>query len=212
MKLNYISFMGLVIMTLLLSNCASISGFQTARTTPEETVVVSPAINLAKAYDLDVDSETTNNDPLIPIVDVTARYGVTENIDIGIKINTTMQFTADMKYQFYGDQESKLALATGPGVGFFVVQIEDNFNVNFHFPLYASYHPKENIHLYLSPRYILQLVPDGRLNYYGFNSGVLFGKRIKFGLDFGYFALEAPEDETISLNNFGATFIFPFGQ
>ena len=138
-----------------------------------------------------------------------------DKLDIGIRINTNLNALLDAKYQVVGDRESEFALAVGAGIGAFGLFVPSVGLYNFQVPVYASYHPKEKVSLYLSPRYIGQFgrgagETSGLANYYGANGGVLFGRKVKFGIDVGYYGVSA-NDANTSLLQVGIGMKFQFG-
>ncbi|MFN7119855.1 MAG: hypothetical protein ACK4TA_23880 [Saprospiraceae bacterium] len=186
---------------LLISSCASISGFQTGRTVGAETGEIMFSVNGTRSPDFDelsdenvdsLDSEDFNI--FFPNLEIGGRYGVSEKLDFGIRANTNLNLFADVKYQLVGDQESPVALATGFGLGMFGVVSGSGGLFNFQIPLYASYHPTESLDLYVSPRYVGQWgtafgESSGLINYFGANAGFLAGRRTKFGVDIAYYGL-----------------------
>lgn len=186
---------------IFLNSCASISGFQTGRTVGAETGEIMFSVNGTRTPDFD-DLSNADSDSLdvsdfsifAPNIEIGGRYGVSEKIDFGIRANTNLNIYADVKYQFVGDQESPVAVATGFGLGMFGFVVGTGGLFNFQIPLYASFHPTESLDLYVAPRYVGQWgtafgESSGLINYFGANVGFLTGNRTKFGVDIGYYGL-----------------------
>lgn len=190
----------------LLTSCASISGFQTGRTVGAESGEIMFSIN----------GTNVNNDFSIfaPNIEIGSRYGISEKVDFGIRANTNLNIFADVKYQFLGDQESPFAMSAGFGLGMFGFVSTSGGLFNFQIPLYASYHPQDNLDLYISPRYIGQWgttfgESSGLINYFGANAGFLTGRKTKFGIDVAYYGLSNSDtgfDDTLFQIGFGMKF------
>lgn len=203
------------------TNCASISGFQTGRTVGAEAGEIMFSINGTRTPDFDQldeesDSVNVNNDFSIfaPNIEIGGRYGINDKVDFGIKANTNLNIFADVKVQVVGDQESPFALATGFGLGMFGFVTTSGGLFNFQIPLYASYHPADNVDFYVAPRYIGQWgttfgESSGLINYFGANFGFLTGRRTKFGVDLAYYGLSNSDtgfDDTLFQIGFGMKF------
>lgn len=186
---------------LLISSCASISGFQTGRTVGAESGEIMFSVNGTRTPDFeDLSSEKVDTvdaqdfSIFAPNIEIGGRYGITDKIDFGMRANTNLNIYADVKYQFVGDQESLVAVSTGFGLGLFGFVTGTGGLYNFQIPLYASFHPTDKLDLYVAPRYVGQWgtafgESSGLINYFGANVGFLTGNRTKFGVDIGYFGL-----------------------
>jgi hypothetical protein len=194
---------------LLLTNCASLSGLQDGRTVGDGNGELGVSLNLTNSLDFNKlddreEFDTLNVDlPNIfaPSLEFGGRMGVGEKVDVGLRINTFLNIGVNVKAQVLGDRESKTALSLGAEVGTFGL-ISGLWNVQV--PVYFSVHPKENFAWFVTPRYIYQFASlsgiDGGLSYVGGNTGLLFGKRNKFGIDFGYYNLSTSGGNTALIN------------
>jgi hypothetical protein len=198
----------------LLNGCASLSGFHTGKTVGENNGEILLSLNLANAPDFTGDEEIDDaiGNVFFPNIEFGGRYGVTEKLDVGLKLNTSLNLLVDTKYQIVGDQESPFAMAVGAGFGTFGLISVNGALLNFQVPLYTSFHPADNVAIYLSPRYIGQfgLTVAGNsslLNYLGSNFGVEFGRNdFRFGFDFAYYSLansNLSDDSDAQLLQFG---------
>ena len=181
---------------LFLSSCASMSTMQTARTIAKGEVGFGFGGGMVKSElplgDLDTISINA------PFVEASARYGVTDNLDFGVKITIIGTACVDGKYQFMGTKESKLAGAVGIGVGYLSVTSGDWKSKIFDImsPLYFSYHPATWLAVYCSPKYTLRLnsYSDNKnkgtstSSWYGVTGGMRLGKRVAFLAEYSYFA------------------------
>ena len=193
MKKSLLHIIGLFAMAVLFSNCASLTGFQDGRTVGKDRADLTASLNFSQSPDFDdwedlgdsLDSDIP--DFFFPNIEFGGRYGVAENVDINLKINSNLNLNVGAKVQVFGDRESQTALALGIDVGTFGL-ISGLWNVQI--PLSFSVHPSERFTWYLSPRYIYQFTAytgaENGLNYFGGNTGIFFGNRHKFGIDVGY--------------------------
>ena len=209
-------FYGVVLFALLMTfiSCTSISGFQTGKVMKKGENQYSTALNATRNYSFGWASEKDDLSNLFtyPIVDLSFRRGLSDKLELGFKMNTSFNLILDTKYQFFGDQESTFAISTGLGLGIFLSATEDSPLLNFHVPLYTSYHPLPYLDLYLAPRYIGQFGTENYNHFIGFNSGFLIGKFPKFGVDFGFFKLKTNYEGTVSVFNVGIGLVFIPGK
>lgn len=208
---------GLFGMALLLSNCASLTGFQDGRSVGQNNGDLSASLNLAQTPDFndwEDQNDSVGNIPnlFFPNIEFGGRYGISEKVDLTLRMNTTLNLGVGAKFQVIGDRESQVAVALGAEIGTFGL-ISGLWNVQV--PVYFSIHPKENLAWYLSPRFIHQFetyTGSGfGLTYVGGNTGFLFGNRNKFGLDIGYYRA-GTDGESIGIIQFGLGGRFALGD
>lgn len=169
----------LILIIVLMTSCAQISSFQSARTTAKGEGEFGASLNVAG-----ITGGFDNESYAAPLIDLWGRYGVGSKTDIGLKVSTGLTIVFDIKQQLVGDQQSKFALAVGGAAGAFPAGA---LVYQFHIPVYLSFHPSEKIAWYLTPRYVNQGISGaGSANYLGSSVGVLFGKKVKFGIDISY--------------------------
>ncbi|HHS96028.1 MAG TPA: hypothetical protein ENJ45_05505 [Phaeodactylibacter sp.] len=173
--------------------CASFSGFSTGRTIGKGAGEINGNATLVETPDFSV-NDTAEIFPTlrIPVLELGGRYGILDRLDAGLRISTTANIYFDAKFQFIGDQESLFAASIGAGAGGVLGGTIPIVNVQV--PLYFSVHPNEKLHIYFSPRFIHQRLPQinkivGGLNYTGGNIGILFGKEFKFGVEVSNYKL-----------------------
>jgi hypothetical protein len=186
----------------LLSSCASLTGLQDGRTLGRDAGELAVSLNLSQTPDFD--ENITVDGFWAPMVEFGGRYGLSDRVDIGGRFNTNGNVALNGKVQLLGDREvSKSALALGVEFGSFGFK---SGLLNVQIPLYFSVHPTPNFAWLLSPRYIRQFgVADENttgINYMGANTGVLFGTRVRMGLEVGYF---------VASNGDGNTGLFQIG-
>lgn len=221
MTKNYIYSLSFFFIIVLFSSCASLTGFQDGRAVGEGNGEAMISLNASQSpsfIDLEETIDGTTGETfdiprfLFPNIELGGRYGIADDLDVTLKLNTNLNISAGIKYQILGDRFSKYALGTGLEVGSFGL-ITGLFNTQI--PLYASIHPTESFAFYLSPRFIYQFSSIGGLigwNYIGGNTGLLFGSKHKFGLDFGYYQVGTSSTARIGLVTVGIGGKFFFGN
>lgn len=196
-------------------SCASLTGYQDGRALGEGKGEVGLSLNVSQSPDFfnddDEDDEFLDQNVVFPNFEITGKYGINENFDFGVKLNSNFNFSLTTKYQIIGDKQSKTAMAIGADVGNFAL-FTNLWNAQI--PLYFSVHPNEKIAWYLSPRYIYQFEAvdfASNLNYVGGNTGLLFGSKFKFGFDFGYYRMSNFQDNAVNLFTVGLGGKYVFG-
>lgn len=206
---------GVFLAAALLTGCASMSTMQTARTTPKGEVVGllgAGVVNSEFALG-ELDTISIN----APFLEVGGRYGINEKLDLGIKLTIIGTAVADVKYQFLGSQESKLAGSVGFGLGYLSIESGGSTSKMFDImtPLYFSYHPAEWFSIYASPRYVFRInsyatednaeTGSGSSHWYGTTGGIRLGNRVGFMAEYSYFG-NSDLDEPFSQITCGFSF------
>jgi len=194
-------------MVIFVTSCASLTGYQDGKSIGAGNGEIMASLNLSQSPSFNDIEDSTNIISIprfsFPNIEVGGKYGVTEKLDVFVRLNTNLNFNAGMKYQVVGDRSSQFALGAGAEVGNFAL-ISSLWNVQI--PVYASYHPTENFTVYASPRYIYQFTTFAGLDgwsYVGGNFGLLFGNKNKFGIDVGIYKVGANGIGRIGLTSFG---------
>jgi hypothetical protein len=215
MKLHVFSIFILAI-SLTFSGCFSFTNFQTARTVGKDKTELGFSINALGFSEIDSSAFIR-----IPTFEFGGKYGITENIDVGVRLSNFGTFLGDFKYQFYGDKESMFAAATGISLGasmfgFSLRSTSESFGFyQFDIPLHLSVHPSEVFAFYFTPRYIglsgYKAGSDGIDQLMVFSPGIEFGKRLKVILNYN---LLVPFDQVFfgdgNISQFGIGFKFKF--
>lgn len=192
---------------ILFSNCASLTGFETGKTSGKDQGYFSASLNANRTPDFNLDDDDESESFFFPNIEVGVRYGLAEKIDIGLKANSYFNIVMDGKFQVVGDQDSEAAVSLGAGIGTFG-PVAGLWHVQI--PAYFSFHPSEDFAFYLSPRHVTQFAAGdlsaGSLNYFGGNAGIEFGKTNKFGFDIGAYNISSSE-----ANDIESLFTFGFG-
>ena len=212
---NIYTLVLLVCGSLLFTNCASLTGFESGKTVGEGNGFFSASLNATRTPDFDLElSDSTDLSFFFPNIEIGGRYGIIDKLDMGMKANTNLNVMLDAKYQLLGDENSKAAMSIGLGGGTFGL-VSSLWNIQI--PAYFSFHPSEKVAFYVNPRYVVQFAAGnldiGALNYFGGNAGLLLGEKVKFGLDAGFYNVRSTDDDSFEFDNlmtFGLGVQIPF--
>lgn len=202
----------LSVLIMFTSSCASLTGFEEGRTVGEGNSELIFSGNLTSVPDLlDDDPSNTLEDLSFPNIEVSYKYGVSEKFDVGLRANTTFAVSGFGKYQLVGDKSSSFALSGGLEIGTFA-----GITYTFGVPIYTSFYLTDAITLNVNPRFLYQLPIaanslDG-ITYLGGNVGLLFGRKNKFGIDFGFYGLGGLAGDGRNLTTIGVGGKFKFGD
>lgn len=175
----------IVSLPFLLGACASMSGLQTARTLEpgKAESTFGGGYYTSGSLISSIEENSTAEDLSIPYMEYTYRQGLTDKIDAGIKLTIIGTAVVDGKYKLY--ENDKFAIATGAGLGYLNIESDNGVEksessiIDIILPLYTSYDVKENLSLYLIPKYILRSSSgnvSGSTNLVGATTGLKFGK------------------------------------
>ncbi len=191
----------LVLTTTLFSSCLSISTVQSGRTLGKGNSEIALIGSYGRYSQISVIDNDGNFDYL-PVFAIRQQYGFSQKLDIALTVDQNTFLSPSIKYQFIGDNKSHFASSIGleTGVNFFTF-LFGNFTHYVTVPLYLSYHPKNNISLYLTPRYIntseyifnKQSSSPGAgdsFSQLGSSYGIILGSKHKFALEISNFGLD----------------------
>lgn len=205
-----------VLMAMILnSSCVSITGFQTGRTAGKDQMEMIGALTVGTTPDfqeIETDSGFIDFPTLsLPYFEGMFSYGITEYIDLSVKLNTFGNIGVGTKFQLYGDKTTFTAFSMGAEVATFGLGI-GLWNVQI--PAYFSVHPSEMFSWYVSPRYVYQFLAytgaENGLTYMGGNTGILVGRQHKFGVDVGYFSVGNSNLDRGTIFQVGVAGVFKF--
>lgn len=124
------------------------------------------------------------------VSELSVRYGVVDQVDIGLNVKVIGVAGIDVKYQFLGDSESMFAGAAGFEAGYFFIPAVDYNDANTletAIPLYFSCHPTEKFAFYVNPKFVYRKY--GSLvstNFIGGAAGLRFGGSFAGFLEYAY--------------------------
>jgi hypothetical protein len=199
----------LLIGALFLQSCAAFfSGYEDGKTLGTNGLECYGSVNFSNlpifATKIGIIPPTFENEikaKNLAVFDCGFRYGLTKRIDLNARVNSNLNTSLGFKSQLIGDQQSKVALSMGLNFGNF-----GNFSIftpiwNLQVPVSFSIHPSENLTWYFSPRYVYHFsnnVSPINGSFFGSNTGMLFGKKNKIGIDFGYYLYTGVDIKLIS--------------
>lgn len=201
------------LLLLSLQSCVSYTGFDDGKTIGHGKIETTHFINIHQSPSITFfDNEEKREDiPIIlyPTIGFSLKYGIGKKTDLYARAVSNFGFNAGFKHQLIGANSSKFALSTGADVGILMIPgvLQDDYIIpNAQIPIYASFHPSEKFALYLNPRYVYQFKSDKDVNdyhYYGSNFGVIYGKKLKFGLDLGIYSIQVRDLGRFHIYNIG---------
>lgn len=197
-----------------MSSCASLTGFEEGRALGEDNSELTVSGNFTRVPDLFEDEVITEIDTIdssisFPNLEFTYKRGITDKLDVGVRVSTNLNASTFVKYQVVGDGSSSFALSPGIEAGT-VLGLAYNVGI----PIYATYYPAEAVAINVTPRFMYQFITGDESSgvaYLGGNFGVLFGKKNKFGFDVGYYNVGI-DGGSESLLTFGIGGKFRFGD
>lgn len=199
MKSLAYSMLYLITASLIITSCATFSGFEEGRALGKGTSELMFSGNmLLYPRGLKVRSWYSGYDVVdypLPYLEMSYKYGMSDKLDLGIRLNTNLNVGGFLKYQLIGDNMSKFALGICPEFTYFGGY--DDFRVpNYciQFPVNMSYYISNAVSINLSPRYIYQFIEEDlytSIHYFGGNVCLLFGEKPKvrqpkIGINIGY--------------------------
>lgn len=199
----------LTLITLVFSttNCISLSSHQTGRTLGKNNTSTITSFNRGQN-----ESNSYFKDYILPLdLEFGLFYGKKENLDLGIKINTSSHITGTSKYQFLGNKKSFYASSIGAniGVGFYDI-LFDVLSYSSSISLYNSFHPTNFLALTFTPKYTFfgfthfKEKKLWKTNIFGYSAGIIIGKKHQLSLEFSkYVTNKAPSFSGIPILSLG---------
>lgn len=182
----------LVFFVISLSGCVSLNSLQSGRTLGKGNANLESSLTIGKYAQNSAGLQEGDYDN-VPMVEVGAKYGISENLDLSLRLNSASLLTGQIKYQFIGDKASMFATSIGADASIFtllgIIHFQDYY---LSVPLYLSIHPSDKFCIYLTPRYSFSSFyefeqdkdsvykPAQNLTYGSFSYGIMIGKKNKF--------------------------------
>ena len=185
----------LILVGLLVCGCSAMSSLQTARVTKKEKVGFAFGIGGFFNQKNGEGSLVSNYN----FFEVNLRYGIHRKWDIGVELGLPALLFFDTKYQFAGDDSSKLACSVGLGIGLnpWNENLFDGFGILL--PLYTSYHPSPEVAFYISPRLFSSIVKESKPGYLaGASAGIRLGRSGALVLEYSGYTNFKNDNEYIS--------------
>ncbi|MBI1860137.1 MAG: hypothetical protein HYR96_04365 [Deltaproteobacteria bacterium] len=203
----------------LVTSCANLSTLQTARTVPPKTIegfFGGGSYQSPQFSDL-VNKATGSSEKLnLPYVEVGARYGIIDNLDVGAKITIIGTMAADAKYRLLS--LGGFDIATGLSLGYLTISQDTKATtgstttatiIDTMVPLYVSFEPIEWFAIYASPKIWGRFVSGTTTTFATFYAATA---GVKLGKNFGVM-LEATQGNSLggvefSMTQVNAAFFF----
>lgn len=185
-------FVGLVgALTLLSSGCASLSNLQTADTLGRGNFQVGVETGTLSAASTVAPVSVANGNPsFLPHVDVSARFGVSEGVDLGLRAGLSfLELQGKFLFTKPGDQHLAVSLAPTagglllPGTGGAGSPVVGLLNIAL--PVLIGIKTSGGSELVLGPRLQNLVLLAGTSTVYGLGAGGSVGFAIRFTENFG---------------------------
>ncbi len=189
-KIKIHAILLVAIAAFLLGSCVSLNSHQTGRTVGQDNISFLGSFNIGYS-----DSEqyfAAADSGVFFIGEIGNYYGIGENIDIGLKVNSSLHLTGISKFQIIGDKRSTFASSVGVDIGVTPhVLILSALNYTGSLSLFNSIHPTDYFAVTFSPRYTYLCFTnfteeDGctiRNNIFGYSAGFLIGTKHQFSVE-----------------------------
>ncbi len=201
------------ILLLLCNSCAQLSLFQDARTSGKNKG--NFGVNLS-AYGTNDTSDGSIGVAAAPFLQIYGSYGLVEKIDLQLSLSSQGNALLAPKLQFVGDQESRFAASFNPGLEFQMGGDNGVFIFRSHVGLITSFHPSENVAIFLEPRWITQFESDNNFQFPGASLGIKFavGERANLSVGASLFGVSGNDDveENSFLYQAGLGYTYNFGK
>ena len=172
--------LSVIIASLGLGACASMTSTQTARTLAPGKTEQSVGVGQYNTNYKGTDGEEVKASG--PFFEYSYRRGLTEAIDFGAKLTIIGTVTLDGKYSLV--EADKFAMSIGAGAGYVSISSGSGDNeaettiIDLFVPLILSYDFAPNFSLYAAPRYLIRTftgASEGSVGYVGGSGGVKIG-------------------------------------
>ncbi len=191
-RINYLLPLS-ILFTVGFGSCITLNSHQTGRTVGYNNnsiiTTISFGDNYFEKYFHNKDSKS------IYLDDFGVFQGISDNFDIGIKVNSMLTFTGTGKYQFIGDKNSLFASSVGLDLGYNpILLFNRTILYNGGLSLYNSIHPTDFLAFTLSPRYIghgaIFFGDDFSINHiFGYSAGIIIGRKHQISIELSQFNL-----------------------
>ena len=132
----------------------------------------------------------------MPVLEGNVKLGVSDRWDVGGKFNSSLNLALYYRHQMIGDQTSRFALSSGLEIS---MAMPSAFTVQV--PVFMTYYFNEKLALNVAPRGVYLFgsekidgeeslfSSDAETTFLGGNLGLLYGKKVKYGIDLGLYSV-----------------------
>lgn len=174
-----------------LASCVSLNSHQTGRTVGKGNH--SSLVNFNFGYINSSQYSAIEDSGAFYIAEIGAFHGIGENLDIGLRVNSSSHFTGLCKLQFVGDKESFFASSVGLDIGAapLALPVGGAMSYSSGLCLFNSIHPTDYLTITVSPRYTFLGLTNFTEQYgftrtnniLGYSSGLIVGKKHQFSVE-----------------------------
>jgi hypothetical protein len=182
---------------MVLAGCATMNGFEEGRALGKKNTELTLSASYAELANYLTYTEGSDDVPKrfkMPVVEANVKVGVSDRWDVGGKVNSSLNLALYYRHQMIGDKTSRFALGSGLEISaafptVFTVQI----------PVHMTYYFSEKLALNVAPRGVYLVgsekidgeesffSTDAETTFLGGNVGLLYGKKVKYGIDLGLY-------------------------
>jgi hypothetical protein len=181
----------------VLSGCVSLNSHQSGRTSGKDNYSFYGNFNFGKIRS---DQYFTFKDSgYYYIAEVAAQYGIKENLDLGLIVNTSTHCTATSKLQFIGTKHSLFASSLGFDIGVGPLALLDGaISYSSSLSSYNSLHLGDCFAITLAPKYTYLGFTNltraygftQKNNIYGYSTGLIIGKKHQILIEWSQYVNE----------------------
>ncbi|MCB0415689.1 MAG: hypothetical protein KDD50_15225 [Bdellovibrionales bacterium] len=189
---NLIKPIGLALALMGLSACASLSGTQTARTLKKGETESAFGGGQYSSGGLTESLQGGSTEKFSsPYLEYSYRQGLSDNLDMGVKLTFIGSALADVKYNLFAND--KWAVSVGGGLGYMSLKVGDveTSIIDVLLPLYTSYDISDKWAIYFIPKMIHRSINSNNLSgtsvLTGANLGLKWGKKTGVMFEVGQF-------------------------
>ncbi len=195
-----------LLLILLNFSCAPLLNLESGRTSGVGNQSIQ--VNVDAIY---IPESKSDLPGFFPIAELKYNYGIYSKLDVGVSVTSGLNAQFFTKYQFYGTEESKIAMAAGLKIGKQIVVTGESGPTRFYLPLYFSIHPNENFAFFVNPMYMKQVLKgDDSSDFFGITSGTIFyfnDNELSIGANYNFIKTNTEGDNLLS---FGLGYKFAF--
>lgn len=180
----------MIIISLGLLSCVSLNSHQTGRTVGKDNYSFFGNFNFGR---FDSDQYLTMEDSgAFFIAEIGTFYGINQDFDLGLKVNSSSHLTVISKFQLIGDESSAFASSFGFDIGAAPLGLlMGAMSYSSSFSLFNSIHPTDDLAFTFSPRYTYLGFTNFTKEYgftdknkiLGYSAGFIIGKKHQFSFE-----------------------------
>jgi hypothetical protein len=184
----------LLIFSVIFTGCVSLNSHQSGRTSGKDNYCLTGNFNFGKIKSGQYFA--LEDSGYYYIAEVGGQYGIKENIDLGLIVNTSTHFTVTSKLQIIGDKHSLFATSLGFDLGIGpLALLAGAISYSSSFSIYNSLHLGDKIAITLTPKYTYlgftnltkEYAFTTKNNIYGYSTGLILGNKHQILLEWSQY-------------------------